>query len=53
MVDKSIENVGMNLGSVEDYKKRIVWMVEKIEDERFLKAIYISLRDYAAEKGLN
>lgn len=35
----------------EFYKQKIVEMVEKIEDKRFLKAIYISIRDFLKEIG--
>lgn len=31
------------------YKEKIVEMVEKIENQRFLKAIYISMLDYLKE----
>lgn len=34
-----------------DYGDMIIEMVGKIEDERFLKRIYISLRDYVKEKA--
>lgn len=30
----------------ETYKKKIIEMVEKIENVKFLKRIYISLREY-------
>lgn len=31
------------------YREKIVEMVEKIEKQRFLKAIYISMSDYLKE----
>lgn len=31
------------------YREKIVDMVEKIENQRFLKAIYISMSDYLKE----
>ncbi len=34
-----------------DYKKPIIELVEKINNQRFLKAIYISLKDYLDEEG--
>lgn len=39
--------------TVKFYKKEIVDIVDKIENEQFLKRIYISLRDYAKENGLD
>lgn len=36
----------------ERYKELIKEMIEKIEDEKFLKRIYISIREYLKEKGL-
>lgn len=33
------------------YRKRIIRMARQIKDETFLFRIYISLRDYIAEKG--
>jgi len=33
-----------------DVKKRIIEMVEKINNLKFLKRIYVSLRDYLAEE---
>ena len=32
-----------------DYKAIIIELLEKIENQRFLKAIYISVRDYVKE----
>lgn len=32
-----------------DYKKLIISLLQKINNERFLKAIYISVRDYVEE----
>ena len=32
-----------------DYKKLIISLLQKINNERFLKAIYISVRDYLKE----
>lgn len=32
------------------YRKKIIEMSNQITDEKFLKRIYISLRDYANEK---
>ena len=37
-------------GSVEWYKEKIVDMLEHIEEQRFLKAIYISMSGYLQEK---
>lgn len=34
----------------EEFKNEIIHMVDKIEDERFLKAIYISMKDFLNEK---
>lgn len=34
---------------VGNYKKIIIEMVEKIDDVKFLRRIYISLRDYLKE----
>ncbi len=34
-----------------DYKGMIVKMVRRINDEKFLMRIYISLRDYLIEKA--
>lgn len=36
-------------GGVKWYREKIVEMVEKIENQRFLKAIYISMSDYLKE----
>lgn len=36
----------------ERYKELIKEMIEKVEDEKFLKRIYISIRDYLKEKEL-
>lgn len=36
-------------GGVEWYRENIVEMVNYIENERFLKAIYISMSDYIEE----
>lgn len=33
-----------------DYKKMIVKMLEQIQDERFLRRIYISIQEYLNEK---
>lgn len=38
-----------SLGGVEWYREKIIEMVEKIENQRFLKAIYISMSDYLKE----
>ena len=32
-----------------NYKKLIIELLEKIENQRFLKAIYISVSDYVKE----
>ncbi len=32
-----------------DYKSMIINLLEKIENQRFLKAIYISISDYVKE----
>lgn len=32
-----------------DYKELIISLLDKIENKRFLKAIYISVRDYVEE----
>lgn len=34
----------------ERYKELIKEMIEKVEDEKFLKRIYISIRDFLKEK---
>lgn len=34
-----------------NYKELIIRLLDKINNERFLKAIYISVRDYVDEKG--
>lgn len=44
--EKKIKNI-----SISDYKEGIREMIEKINDERFLRRIYISLRDYLNEKA--
>lgn len=36
---------------MDDYKKLIIDMVEKIDDEKFLIRIYISLREFLKEKN--
>ena len=36
-------------GGVKWYQKKIVEMVTQIDNERFLKAIYISMSDYIKE----
>ena len=36
----------------ENYKELIKEMIENIEDEKFLKRIYISIREYIKEKEL-
>lgn len=36
--------------SMDNYKKLIIEMVEKIHDEKFLKRIYISLREFLKEE---
>lgn len=47
---KEIDNNQKNLGGgVKWYREKIVEMVEKIENQRFLKAIYISMSDYLKE----
>lgn len=33
-----------------DYKEMIAELLQKIDNERFLRAIYISVRDYVREK---
>ncbi len=37
-------------GGVKWYREKIIEMIEKIESQRFLKAIYISMSDYLKEK---
>ena len=34
-----------------NYKKMIIRLLKRIDNERFLKAIYISIRDYAIESA--
>lgn len=34
-----------------NYKELIITLLDKITSERFLKVIYISVRDYVEEKG--
>lgn len=36
-------------GEAEWYRKKIIKMTDRIENERFLKAIYISMSDYLKE----
>lgn len=36
-------------GGVKWYREKIIEMVKKIENQRFLKAIYISMSDYLKE----
>ncbi len=33
-----------------DYKKKIIEMIKEIHDEKFLRRIYISIREYLKEK---
>ena len=33
-----------------NYKEQIIKLLDKIDNERFLKAIYISVRDYVKER---
>ena len=33
-----------------DYKQKIIEMIKEIQDEKFLRRIYISLREYLKEK---
>lgn len=33
-----------------DYKSKIIEMVEKIKDEKFLRRVYIIISDYIKEK---
>lgn len=44
-----IEKENISRGGVEWYREKIVEMVEKIENQRFLKAICISMLDYLKE----
>lgn len=44
-----VENQNIYGGGVKWYKEKIVEMVGQIENERFLKAIYISMSDYLKE----
>lgn len=44
-----INNEKSTGGGVKWYREKIVDMVEKIENQRFLKAIYISMSDYLKE----
>lgn len=37
-------------GGVKWHREKIIEMAEKIENERFLKAIYISMSEYLKEK---
>ena len=34
-----------------NYKKLIIELLEKIDNGKFLRRIYVSLRDYARENG--
>lgn len=38
------------MSEVNNYKKEIVEMVEKINNQKFLKRIYISLKEYLKAK---
>lgn len=33
-----------------DYKQKIIEMIKEIQEEKFLRRIYISLREYLKEK---
>lgn len=35
----------------EDYRREIADMIKRVEEKRFLKAIYISISEYLKEKG--
>lgn len=45
-ISENKENLG---GGVKWYREKIVEMVGQIKNERFLKAIYISISDYLKE----
>lgn len=49
---KNKNGVTPTLNAADRYRRDIVDIVGKIEDERFLKRVYISLREYARERGL-
>lgn len=50
MKNQTETNVNEKIGGgVKWYREKIVDMVEKIENQRFLKAIYISMSDYLKE----
>lgn len=47
-MDKRKDGVSQTTAAV--YREKIVEMVKRIEDEKFLKRIYLSLRDYISDK---
>lgn len=51
MKNQAEKNVNEKIagGGVKWYREKIVKMVKKIENQRFLKAIYISISDYLKE----
>ncbi len=40
----------MNMKKIPDYKQMIIELIEKIDDEKFLRRIYISLKEYLKER---
>lgn len=38
------------MADCEQYREKIIEMIKEVENERFLKAIYISVRDYLIEE---
>lgn len=49
MKDQEITRYEKSSGGVKWYREKIVEMVGQIENERFLKAIYISMSEYLKE----
>lgn len=49
MKNNNENTIKMESKEVKQCREKIVEMVEKIENQRFLKAIYISMSDYLKE----
>lgn len=47
---KEVKNKGESCNAAKLYKEKIVEMMKQIDDEKFLKRVCISLRDYIKEK---
>lgn len=48
---KKEKNMMPNYNEKKHYKKEIVDILDKIEDERFLKRVYIILMNHAKKRG--